>query len=73
MNKTEQLLENDALFDDEATVLARPVVPLADAPEEMTMVSAGGQHAPGAPRRPWLLGLVLVSALAGAVIGGTAL
>ncbi|HEV2864203.1 MAG TPA: hypothetical protein VGX48_24610 [Pyrinomonadaceae bacterium] len=79
MNKTEQLLENDALFDDEATVLARPVVPLADAPEEMTVVSAGGQHtiqtapAPRAARRPWLLGLVLVSALAGAVIGGTAL
>jgi len=76
MNKTEQLLENDALFDDEATVLARPVVPLADAPEEMTVVSAGGQHAAlplRAPRRPWLLGLVLVSALVGAVIGGTAL
>lgn len=73
MNKTEQLLENDALFDDEATVLARPVVPLADAPEEMTFVSAGGQHPARAPRRPWLLGLVLVSALAGAVLGGTAL
>lgn len=79
MNKTEQLLENDALFDDEATVLARPVVPLADAPEEMTVVSAGEPHAaypasaPRAPRRPRMLGLVLVSALAGAVIGGTAL
>lgn len=73
MNKTEQLLENGALFDDEATVLAQPVVPLAGAPEEMTVVSAGGQHPASGSRRPRLLGLVLVSALAGAVMGGTAL
>lgn len=86
MNKTQQLTDNgfteatdaDALFDDEATVLAQPVVPLAanpaGAPEELTVVA--GAPASGvfsAARRPTLLALVLVSALAGAVIGGTAL
>jgi len=91
MNKTQQLSDRDftdaggdALFDDEATVLAQPVVPLgaqaSDAPEEMTVV-AGSSAGPGAPalgvltaaRRPTTLALVLVSALVGAVIGGTAL
>lgn len=68
----------ESLFGDEATVQARPVVPLADIPEEVTVVAKGRLVSPDAaahpaPRLSWQLGLILVSVLVGGVIGGAGL
>jgi hypothetical protein len=68
-------------FDDEETVLARPVVPLGTAPADAPDARAAeaptpaGYHVrqPYAPRRQWPLALILVSALAGGVLGGVGL
>lgn len=64
-------------FDDEDTVLARPVVPLEEAgmAEASSAVSATSSDTrrPSVPRRSWLLALVLISVLAGGLLGGTAL
>jgi hypothetical protein len=64
-------------FDDEDTVLARPVVPLEEARtgEVSSPVSAASSYSrmPSAPRRSWLFALVLVSVLAGGLLGGAAL
>jgi hypothetical protein len=64
-------------FDEEETVLAQPVVRL-DAEEEFPPAGAEAAHvAPAtqahAGRRQWPLALILISALAGSVIGGTGL
>jgi hypothetical protein len=65
-------------FDDEETVLARPVVPLGevgDAPAARASSSSSAAPVPlysrlrGAPRRSLVAALVLVSALAGSVLG----
>ncbi|MDT5159088.1 MAG: hypothetical protein QOH51_3445 [Acidobacteriota bacterium] len=65
-------------FDDEDTVLARPVVPLGETRTDEA--SAAGLPASSytrmpsaAPRRPRMLALVLVSVLAGGLLGGVAL
>lgn len=58
-------------FDDEETLVARPVVPLengANVPEP-----AQGYRSPFAPRRSLPLALVLVSVLIGGVLGGAGL
>ena len=62
-------------FGEEETVLAQPVVPLADVGPGAGADEAAPVHAPtpAAPRRSWLLVLVLVSAFAGSVIGGAGL
>jgi hypothetical protein len=66
-------------FDDEETIVARRVVPLGEvgqaepvATPTATVASAYPPERPAA-RRTWPLALVLVSALAGAVLGGTGL
>jgi hypothetical protein len=66
-------------FDDEETVVARRVVPLGEvgqaepvATPTATVASAYPTERPSA-RRSWPLALVIVSALAGAVLGGTGL
>lgn len=56
-------------FDEEETVLAQPVVPL-DAEAE---AAAPYAPSPRARRQQWPLALILISALAGSVVGGTAL
>ena len=59
-------------FDEEETVLAQPVVPLeADAAHAPAPTAYAPRSRAG--RSPWPLALVLVSALAGSVVGGTAL
>lgn len=63
-------------FDDEETMVARPVVPLdADAPAVPApeLRPAQDYRSPYAPRRTWMLGLVLVSVLIGGVLGGAGL
>lgn len=61
-------------FDDEETLVARPVVPLdADAPAGTAPRPAPDYRSPYAPRRTWMLGLVLVSVLVGGVLGGAGL
>jgi hypothetical protein len=65
-------------FDDEETLVARPVVPLdADAPpaapEREAAPPAHARRRPYAPRRPWLLTLMAVSVLVGGVLGGAGL
>jgi hypothetical protein len=63
-------------FDDEETMVARPVVPLApDAPalERPAARPAQDYRGPYAPRRTWTLALVLVSVLVGGVLGGAGL
>lgn len=69
-------------FDDEETLVARPVVPLEDggiqaAPEspavEPRPYTARGYRGPFAARRSWMLALVLVSVLIGGVLGGAGL
>ncbi|HEX8151245.1 MAG TPA: hypothetical protein VF591_28955 [Pyrinomonadaceae bacterium] len=69
-------------FDDEETLVARPVMPLEDdvteaAPELPAVAAlpptARGYRRPFAPRRSWTLALVLVSVLIGGVLGGAGL
>lgn len=63
-------------FDDEETVLARPVVPLEEADAHATSAFASLPSyslMPSAPRRTWLLALVLISVLGGGLLGGAAL
>ncbi len=71
-------------FDDEETLVARPVVPLdaeeaeaAHAPGLSPQAAAAGLPAYArrlsAPRRSWMLALVLVSVLVGGVLGGAGL
>jgi hypothetical protein len=65
-------------FDAEETVLARPVVPLeeanANAPSASVVSRPYYSRLPlTPPRRSWMLMLVLVSVLAGGLLGGTAL
>ena len=66
-------------FDDEETIVARRVVPLGEvgqaepvATPTATVASAYPPERPSA-RRSWPLALVIASALAGAVLGGTGL
>jgi hypothetical protein len=69
-------------FDDEETLVARPVVPL-DAEAVETHTTAHAPHAAStlppyverrfAPRRAWVLATVLVSVLVGGVLGGAGL
>ena len=67
-------------FDDEETLVARPVVPLDAATTEAPAAAhasapppAAYTQRPRAPRRPWVLALVLVSVLIGGVLGGAGL
>lgn len=63
-------------FDDEETLVARPVVPLeGDAPERPTIapLDAPDYRSPGSARRSVLLALVLFSVLVGGVLGGAGL
>jgi hypothetical protein len=72
-------------FDDEETLVARPVVPLggeaveASTSNDVTPAVAvppartAYARSPYAPRRPWVLALVLVSVLVGGVLGGAGL
>ncbi|HWS89189.1 MAG TPA: hypothetical protein VN282_19610 [Pyrinomonadaceae bacterium] len=65
-------------FDDEETLVARPVVPLggnggAPAPARSPARPAHEYRRPYAPRRSWTLALVLVSVLIGGVLGGAGL
>jgi type IV secretory pathway VirB10-like protein len=66
-------------FDDEETMVARPVVPLdTDAPADAGQDSPAAHFAPArrrlyAPRRSWMLALVLVSVLVGGILGGAGL
>jgi hypothetical protein len=65
-------------FDDEETLVARPVVPPdadahASAPERPAARPALDYRSPYAPRRPWSLALVLASVLVGGVLGGAGL
>ncbi|MET0625407.1 MAG: hypothetical protein ABW250_20895 [Pyrinomonadaceae bacterium] len=71
-------------FDDEETLVARPVVPLdaeaaqathAPAPEPYAAATPPPAYARrfSAPRRSWVLALVLVSVLVGGVLGGAGL
>lgn len=58
-------------FDDEETLVARPVVPFENgAPEP---APARGRHSALAPRRSGMLALALVSVLVGGVLGGAGL
>jgi hypothetical protein len=64
-------------FDDEETLVARPVVPL-DADDHSVapvreMTAARARRSPYAPRRASSLALVLVSVLVGGVLGGAGL
>lgn len=62
-------------FDDDETLVARPVVPL-DTDAQAVPAASGTAHdygAPYAPRRTWMLALVLVSVLVGGVLGGAGL
>ncbi|HEX7312850.1 MAG TPA: hypothetical protein VF297_02960 [Pyrinomonadaceae bacterium] len=54
-------------FDDEETLVARPVVPLEQG------APSPSYRAPYAPRRRWTLALVLASVLTGGVLGGAGL
>jgi hypothetical protein len=66
-------------FDDEETIVARRVVPLGEVgqaePVATPTAAVASAYPPERPsaRRTWPLALVLVSALAGAVLGGTGL
>lgn len=65
-------------FDDEETLVARPVVPLEngahiDAPAPLPVLPARGYNSPFATRRPRSLALMLVSVLIGGVLGGAGL
>jgi hypothetical protein len=71
-------------FDDEETLVARPVVPLGGetveastsndvAPAVAVPAHTAYARSPYAPRRPWVLALVLVSVLVGGVLGGAGL
>lgn len=68
-------------FDDEETLVARPVVPLDEEAVEEPSAVAAAPLAPlptrarrsYAPRRSWVLALVLVSVLVGGVLGGAGL
>jgi hypothetical protein len=66
-------------FDDEETIVARRVVPLEEVgqaePFATPTATLAHEYQPEQPatRRSWPLALVLVSALAGAVLGGTGL
>jgi hypothetical protein len=66
-------------FDDEETIVARRVVPLEEVgqaePVATPTATVASAYPPERPstRRSWPLALVLVSALAGAVLGGTGL
>lgn len=61
-------------FDEEETVLAQPVVPLDAEAEAAAHVSHAPYAAsPRARHQQWPLALILISALAGSVVGGTAL
>ncbi|HEX7956004.1 MAG TPA: hypothetical protein VF508_03625, partial [Pyrinomonadaceae bacterium] len=71
-------------FDDEETLVARPVVPfgeagVAEAPAPAVVPAAGAAwrsayaRLPFKPRRSWLLALMLVSVLIGGVLGGAGL
>lgn len=63
-------------FDDEESLVARPVVPL-DAEEAalpaQAHAAAREYRRPRAPRRSWMLALALVSVLVGGVLGGAGL
>jgi hypothetical protein len=66
-------------FDDEETVLARPVVPLEDVGADAVPARDAAVNAPlysrlrNRPRRSLVAALVVVSALAGGVLGGAGL
>ncbi|MET0647312.1 MAG: hypothetical protein ABW208_11870 [Pyrinomonadaceae bacterium] len=65
-------------FDDEETLVARPVVPFEDgehapAPDSPVALPAHDYRSPYAPRRPRMLVLALVSVLVGGVLGGAGL
>lgn len=65
-------------FDDEETLVARPVVPLEngahlDAPEPVPAQPVRSYGSSFAPRRPWSLALMLASVLIGGVLGGAGL
>ncbi|MFL6256700.1 MAG: hypothetical protein ACJ74T_16975 [Pyrinomonadaceae bacterium] len=65
-------------FDDEETLVARPVVPLeggepAPAPEREAALPSSGYRRPFAPRRSGMLALALTSVLIGGVLGGAGL
>lgn len=65
-------------FDDEETLVARPVVPLeggahAPAPEGTAALPSSGYRRPFAPRRSGMLALLLASVLIGGVLGGAGL
>jgi hypothetical protein len=61
-------------FDDEETILARPVVPLTEAAAREQKAPAAASHTPArtplAARRSWVLALAVASAFAGSVLGG---
>jgi hypothetical protein len=64
-------------FDEEETVLAQPVVPI-DAEElpptaDPSVVAPAAYAQPRAARRQWPLALILLSALAGSILGGAGL
>jgi hypothetical protein len=83
MEETEKILSPDdpdetlvtPRFDADEAVLARPVVPLDVAEEAAPGAALAAPYAPqpGASRRSWALALVLVSALAGGLLGGAGL
>ena len=65
-------------FDDEETLVARPVVPLGEAADAGPPASASTRGAartrrPFAPRRSWLFALVIASVLVGGMLGGAGL
>ena len=60
-------------FDDEETLVARPVIPLAETPEPTTTTAPPAARTAHAPRRSWPLSLMLVSVLIGGVLGGAGL
>ena len=60
-------------FDDEETLVARPVVPLAESPAEAHAPAATAPRRTFAPRRSWPLALMLASVLIGGVLGGAGL
>lgn len=61
-------------FDDDETLVARPVVPL-EAVVEVAPAAPAVAYAPARPaaRRPWPLALMLASVLVGGVLGGAGL
>lgn len=61
-------------FDDEETLVARPVVPLENGAHiDAPVPPARGYNSSFAARRPWSLALMLVSVLIGGVLGGAGL